>query len=282
MKTVITQQIDGYNIIIGFDKPQIDPIETKKAIQPLINNLNISKKLKQKIKEAGRIHKAKSAALLKMKFAEKQKDAIKFEEAERELNKRLNDLKEIEKDFIELKKEQLEKIQALKKNNRVYFEPRTGEDRITKNEYQTLSAAYIDNKQNGNLTDRNGNEVIDNRGQTYVKEGQIIHITTIGHEVDGPLVSNLTPAALARLIYEYMTIPEIEAEKQEKANNILSQAAVMRSELEIQGDPDALTKSQTWYNDQITALNSEYDTILANREADRIAHGLENTPSITP
>jgi uncharacterized protein involved in exopolysaccharide biosynthesis len=92
----------------------------------------------------------------------------------------------------------------------------------------------------------------------------------------------LTPAALARLIYEYMTIPEIEAEKQEKANNILSQAAVMRSELEIQGDPDALTKSQTWYNDQITALNSEYDTILANREADRIAHGLENTPSITP
>ena len=258
MKTIITEQIQDFTIIKGFGELQIDPVETNNNIKLLLVDMPISKKIENKIREAKVIHKIKNDNFEQLKFAMKTKDAKKYNKADKAIRQRKLELNDLNDDMIELKKELKQKIRKLKKENRVYFEPKAGEIRVNKKKYKNLSALYIDNKQRGNLTDVDGNEVIDKRGIQYVKEGQIITITELNNDVDGPLVYNLTAEALARLIYEYMSLQQIEDEKQIKRNDILNQAAFMRSKLEIEGNPDALTLSQQWFYDQETILNQTY------------------------
>ena len=51
---------------------------------------------------------------------------------------------------------------------------------------------------------------------------------------------------------------EKETEKTAAINSIGSQAAFMRSTLEIQGDSKALEKSKEWYNAEVEKINLKY------------------------
>ena len=51
---------------------------------------------------------------------------------------------------------------------------------------------------------------------------------------------------------------EKTTEKAKTIDSLASQAAHMRSKLEIQNDPDALTKAQAWYDAEVAIVNQKY------------------------
>jgi hypothetical protein len=57
-----------------------------------------------------------------------------------------------------------------------------------------------------------------------------------------------------------LTSAELAAEAERARAQALAQAAQMRSQLEIAGDPDALAKSQEYYQGELAAIEAKYSS----------------------
>lgn len=269
MKTVITEKIDGYDIIKGFGDPQIEPVETRKKVEEKMKVQPELKEVERKAEEMKRLwklrHESKDAAKIAY-AAEDIKNHAKFVY---EVEMRDEQIKTLNLELVELLKKLEEKRQEIWKQNLEYFQPKKGEYFISDDEYKQLGKLAMDAKsKRGNLIDKNGNEVIDNRGVKYIKEGKVIEIKELGKKVDGPLISEVSPEEFQRMRYSYTSLEDIEKEKQGKINSVMSYALQMRGELEIKGDSEALKKSQDLYKAEVEKIELEYLQILEDRSAD--------------
>ncbi len=70
--------------------------------------------------------------------------------------------------------------------------------------------------------------------------------------------SDMKPEDLEVFRTQNLTTEQKEVEKQAAIDSVLQQSINMRSGLEIQNDTDALSKSKTWYQEQLTEINGKY------------------------
>jgi hypothetical protein len=245
MRTLITEQIDGYTIVLGVDRPTVDAVTTRQKIDekiaddPLI--LEIIEKQKQAVllaKEWGRCQK-------------KRRLAAKSQTLEEQYNATCLEIGALH-DKVDAKR--FEMMQA----EPIYFEPKLGELMVSDEVGADHLAKFP--VPHGKKLVMYGDYVTDLRGQKYwIKtDGHWEHleIEKLGEEIpDGGLtVDEMTDETRIdigqQLKDEYirgLCGEEKQAELKKALAVALDQAAYMKSKLEIQGDTDALAKSQEWY-----------------------------------
>jgi hypothetical protein len=256
LKTKIIENIDGIDIIIAIGHTLIDPVATKNNIKPIIEDTNEAKNIKNKIKELDVIMNSLRGCIESAKQNKKNGDIQNYEKNVLDIELRKSQIQQLNIDMIALKKELKKKTLEIWNQNLIYFEPKKGEIIIDDSEAETIGQKLL-NLDNAML-DIDGNEIVDYRNVEYIKDGQIIKITKIGIMPDGPLINTYTPEQLEELRINNLTPEEKQLEYNNLVNSLGYQAADMKGKLEIEGDPDPLTKSQTWYNEQIEILKTKY------------------------
>jgi hypothetical protein len=108
-------------------------------------------------------------------------------------------------------------------------------------------------------------EICDNRGKTaWIKSGgkwSKREITKIGDEIKPGEITEINDEIIAQLEAERiagLTTAQKAEEKARKIEGLLLQSIQMKAGLEIQGDKDALKKSQDWYNAEVSKIEALY------------------------
>lgn len=256
MYTVLTKQIDGYNVITGFGKQVIDPESTKNAVGDFLDNTDEKKAVVEKLQEIGPVVKQfqdlKTAARVANEQGNEslaQKHIFERGQVEGRLDTLWNEL-------TELKKAVAEKYREIWKENLVYFEPKTGEVAITDDEYYELNNT-ISGLKNAVLT-IDKQQIDDYRGVKYVKDGKVCTVERLGEQPGGPLQEDVTPEEFEQMRLDAMTQEEKDAELAGVIDGLAAQAANMASKLEIQGVADSLQQARTWYNAEVTKAEQKY------------------------
>lgn len=270
MKSTII--LDKDNLIIGFGTPSMDPIETQKVVKTLV------------LKDTGFLEIKVLYDNLK---EESEKSIEKMREVQNSL--RLNkktDAENSHKDFLEHQAE-IEKImktlkpllsnldstkKQLIREHAVYMTPKKGEeiikDEATVTELKNKFKALV----NGKRLKKNGSEVVDYRGyKGYEKKGgawELVEIKAIGDGIGASKkFDKFTNNEQTEIMVDIekkrvskLNAAEKLAEKTAAIAHALSAAAIMRSELEIQGvsEEDALAQSTAWYDAEVLNINAKY------------------------
>jgi len=255
MKTIITQMIDGYNIITGFDQPVIDPEATKvEAGKKDITEQ--AKKVEKKANEINAIYKVVNDLITQYEQHKKNGDINKAAKVDYEIQLKNIQIEILNDEMKVLLKEKKIADKKIWNESIVYFEPRQGEICITDELASELGKKIIDNP--GCKVDVDGNLIVNKIGVKYIKDGKILKVEKLGEEPDGLLMSEVTPDQFEVMRIEAMTEQEKINEVNSIKKSLASQAANMRSTLEIQGDDNALQKARNWYDVEVLNLKEKY------------------------
>ena len=156
-------------------------------------------------------------------------------------------------------------------NHVKYFEPVSYENIIEESEYEDLKTKLETALSNNNVLDINGKEIVNNVGKiVYKKTGgdwSEKKITKLGVKIatGEKIFSEHTSEekeeiknSLETQRISSLSSQEKTTEKNNRNNKLLAIASDMKNKLEIQNDPDALTKSQNWYNAELALLETKY------------------------
>ena len=262
MKTKITQNIDGYDIIIGIGEAQIDGVATMPIVMTALKETNEYKAVEVKKQELSVILNSAATAMKNARNSKTQSDKNGFV---KEYQEALENSKVIESELKELVLPLQAKQKELISKHAIYFQPKNGETIITTDEATAIETAMISATENNCYVDINLKEICDNRGKTaWSKSGgtwSSRSITKLGDEIKSGEITEINDEIIAQLESERiskLSAKEKEAEKTAAINSLGSQAAFMRSTLEIQGDSKALEKSKEWYNAEVEKINLKY------------------------
>lgn len=276
MKTRITQNIDGYDIIIGIGEAQIDGVATDRIIIPMLKETaeymavenakaELSKAATERYmaqKECGKInagiYAAKDENIKKQLKLELQKASLVYQQKAIEQKEKEEALKPLAAPLVNKRKE-------IFMTQLIYFQPKQGESLITDDEATAIETAMISATENNKFLDINLKEICDNRGKTaWIKSGgkwSKREITKIGDELKKGEITEINDEIIAQLEAERIAALTAAQKSEEKAAVIASlktQAVQMRMGLEIQGDSAALKKSQEWYNAELQKVEAKY------------------------
>lgn len=267
LKTRITQNIDGYDIIIGIGEAQIDPVQTNPV---MIQNLILTdeyKAVESKKKEMTPI----CAQILQLKKDHKSATNISDKnKISYEYQKKNEELAVLELQLRDLSVPLLEKQKELIVKHAVYFQPKEGEEIISLEDAEIINTKMSEVADKGMWLDVNLKEICDYRAQTaWIKTDKWLsrEIVKLGDDLkSGEILQNKLSESQLDEISEQLDLEAISkmstVEKSvEKAliiSNLARQASEMRSTLEIQGDSKALLKSQEWYKSEVEKVNSRY------------------------
>jgi hypothetical protein len=160
--------------------------------------------------------------------------------------------------------------------NAVYQETGKNQIDLTEAQYNLYKRNLIDIRNYHNTTKKwrfllsNGELLNDNRGRvvwikndkwkkrtlqllTDIKETLEIWENELTDEQKNEIIIQVEAERIIGLTQE-----EKEAEKNIMIDNALKASVQMRNELEILGDPDALQKSQDWYNAEVVKIEEKY------------------------
>ena len=265
-RTVIYRVIDGHKIIVGFDSPTIEPVETHKAVSKVVKDTPEYQACEAKKAEHGK-------AVDDLRAAKKRKDNPAYQLALASMEIRQTELKALD---TELRK----KIVDLRGEHAVYFTPRPGEvirdavevegTRDENGDPIELGLACMVRNHNpgsGYFIALDGSMVEDNRGRVYFRKvsGKWTRtlIIKLGDKIpsDATLEGDLTEAEFNE--YEIGRVSDLptaerEKEKQKALTGALIASKNLRGELEIKSDPDALGKSQEMYQEREAKINGLY------------------------
>lgn len=270
MKTITVTNIDGLDIItnIGNVNGLIDPEATKKIVKVEITKTDTHKSI-QKIKKqmsvyARQAHEAMKHAKNARTEAEKNIFATESNARKLQFEEEMEKMKPLAAQLsTEYKSMMVEKA--------VYFTPKQGEEIIEDADAERIEQKMIAATQAGKLLDRDLNEVDNYVGKTFWKEinGRwerteitAINVAPVSNSAE---IGDLTEEQVL-IISEQLENDRIsslsavakEAEKQSILSGLLTQSAMMRNELEILADKDALTKAQAWLADETVKVEFKY------------------------
>ena len=283
MKTIIIEKINEHEVIKGFSDPVIEPVETSKNVADILVDTPEVKAHANKLTEIeGRKDNIRKTRKIISTAWNKKNDPNSTEadklSADESVRKISGNMKVEEEKLVKLIEDLRGinvTIQAKKKvifsENLTYFEPATGEEIITDekyNEYQGILA---------NLTDhqklcKDCSVIPDYRGVEYWLKDEgwtknVIEKINIPLPGIAVLPVDLTPENIAEITTEAETrritglsAADKTAEKQLVIDGVATQAAAMRSKLEIQGTAaaGALKTSQDWYNAEVVVVEDKY------------------------
>lgn len=270
MKTIITQNIDNYDIVLGIGSADalIDSVATKKIIDKKIIDDPIFKQIDELKKQMQNYANQAVQAKRSMKFANKQEDKEKFYKEFLGWQKKINELGEQLRPLAI----KLEKIYSeMMIENAVYFMPKKGEiivDDELANEINDLMQTASENNQ---VVDKDKNLICNYRKKIFWKKNgnkwQKTEIAELGQKPPvGGIENNMLNESQKTEIAEQLETERIEGltsqqkleEKNQKLDSLLKQAGIYKSELEIQNDSDPLGKSQVWYNAEAQKIEDKY------------------------
>ena len=273
MQTIITQEIDGIDVIRGFGKLAIDPVETRKVAAVAIQDTDEFKAVKEKQDARDESARKSGEEHTKMKAAKNKTDKDK---AWRACETHRNMVTGFEAEIKELLPALKKKDQQVRKENAVYFEPKRGEIAKTDAEIQALKDV-LDSVQGAGYVDINGNILEDNRGSvvcTQVGAGQeqgwsINQITTIGVKIpaNGILYGDLDADQKKEVDLQIeinqaagMSDAEKALAKSGADSQAIKDAGNLDRSLQIQGETadSSLAQSQAWLVDRRAELDLIY------------------------
>lgn len=262
MRTKITQNIDGYDIIIGIGEAQIDGVATMPIVENALRETDEYKSVEAKKQELSVILNGAAQALKNARNSKTQSEKNGYVT---EYQAALEKSKAIESELKELIAPLQVKQREFIQTHAVYFQPKEGETIITPDEATVIENAMITATGNNKFLDTNLKEICDNRGKTaWLKSGgkwSKREITKIGDEIKAGEITEVNEEIVAQLETERiasLTPIQKADEKSRIIQGLLSQSIQMKAGLEIQGDSSALKKSQDWYNAEVQKVEIKY------------------------
>ena len=260
-KTVLFETIDGHEIIRGFDRPTVDPVETAKVVGELIKDTPEYQALDSKKAEYAEAVGELSEIQGKYKKGTKvsSEDQHKWNTALGKMTVRQDELKPLAQDLAD-------KTIAFRREHAIYFEPRAGEVIKTVAEVDAL-VDKINACKPGTIIALDGSIVHDNRGVAFYRKagGKWVHgkIVRLGDKVpsDAVLEADVTDTQKGEIELDRVSaLPDTEksAERAMAESDALNMAAQMRNELEIKSDTKALAKSRTAYKAEMARMENLY------------------------
>lgn len=274
MKTIITENIDGYEVIKAFSVPVIEPIETEKKTRSAIVETQEYKDVERKKQELNnRLKMAHQVNDSMRAMYKKNPNCVKDEKYVLLLSEKTvheGKAQELLKEIVALSKTAKDKYRELYIQSAEYFEPRGGETLVPAVKADALKK-QADALGEWERLCVDGSVIIDKRGVKYwIKETgtwikKDIFKINVDIEPGGKMYSDLSEIEKQE-IGDQLETERINAlspaEKTAEKNNIIDglagQAAMMKSKLEIQGDAAALKKSQDWYNTEVAKVETKY------------------------
>lgn len=262
-KTVITTKIDGIDIVTGCGSLSIDPMATRPVVSAEIQNTDEFKAVKAA--------QDKRNAALKMAGGATQlsKKAKNKADKEKHWGERLNYLAQAEGHENQIKGA-LPDLKAKEKELRgslaVYFEPKAGEVAVVDATVDSLKAKMADG-----LVSIDGDIIPDNRGVIYATEKagkwSVVKIETLSVSIPKGAVIYADLDDVQRKAVDLqieidlaggLSAADKLTAKAMAGERALSEAAGLRSRLEISGADDPLVESQESYNARLAELDLIY------------------------
>ena len=289
MKTLRYKKDGEYLVFAKFDILPIDPEMTKIFNQKAINELPEQKLASQKIAENFGYEKKRRGIDRQIRIAKLKGNTIVSELKELEIVRAKMLL--CAEELSELNASLTSKTKALIRENPIYSHPRRGEVPVSddqakdllgmisslKNEQIALEIEWedkviIDEKGKDPVMDSfptlvGYEKIVDLRGKNYLwkQDGTWKFsepITEIGIASTWPegAIENkdLAPDQMDEIRMQELSDTDKEIEKNEALEAVLTGAAIMKSKLEIQGEVEALSKSQIWYQEQVDLIERKY------------------------
>lgn len=281
------QMIDGLQIVTGVDKKQIDQEETKKIVKDLLletsefksvisifDKIKSYKQLNNKLlKNEYEIYKSVTiekniAEISDSDLNSQQKKLVNDYRTGRDFN--FSQIKDLKVQLETLDKNLKLKQKELLLTNAVYQETAYNQIDLSENQYDDFKIKLINIRGKNQFLLSDGNIIDDNRKKIYwLKnekwEKRIIQFLTDIIDPAEILESELTTEQRNEIIVQLekdriaaLTLTEKEEEKNNVLAGLLREASIMKSELEILEDPDALQKSQDWYNTEVLKVEEKY------------------------
>jgi len=279
--------IDGLQIVTGVDKKQIDQEETKKIVKDLLletsefksvisifDKIKSYKQLNNKLlKNEYEIYKSVTiekniAEISDSDLNSQQKKLVNDYRTGRDFN--FSQIKDLKVQLETLDKNLKLKQKELLLTNAVYQETAYNQIDLSENQYDDFKIKLINIRGKNQFLLSDGNIIDDNRKKIYwLKnekwEKRIIQFLTDIIDPAEILESELTTEQRNEIIVQLekdriaaLTLTEKEEEKNNVLAGLLREASIMKSELEILEDPDALQKSQDWYNTEVLKVEEKY------------------------
>jgi hypothetical protein len=258
-KTILFETVDGHDIIIGFDRPTIDPVETNKIVSDAIKETDEYKASEAKKAEYAAVVRELSTLQGKFKKGEKVPSS-----AQTEWNILLGKSSVFQDDLKQLARDLDDKIIELRHAHAVYFEPRKGEVIKDASEVLTLLQA-IKGRSKGSFITLEGKTIEDNRGKVYFRKSSgkwsRTRIVKLGDKIPSNAVTDPDETQQAEIERDRISALPADIKAAEKADAIESamvSATAMRNELEIKKDTSALKKSQDFYSAEVERIGVLY------------------------
>lgn len=285
------KEIDGIKVVLGVDTKKLDPVETLKKTKTSIENCREFKicqdkhsKIKNLTIDNGSINKQAQRIISRVAknkgLNESDLKPEHFTSAELESFKNYDAKIKVNNDSINVIRTELttanktfekKKVEIMKTEG-VYFDIGKNEVEITDavaKDYTSKLTAIAGSKQFLTL---DGEIVPDNRNKTFFSliDGiwEKLIPTSLSQEVDltiYKLQEDLTEEEKIAIAEQFesdrlnnLTDDERDLEIQMALDNLMNRCVNYRSKLEIQGDKEALAKSQELYNTEKVLIEKKY------------------------
>jgi len=270
LKLLIIEKIDDYDVItkIDSDNGMIDPEASRAAAASSIKKSQTSIEIDRLKSQMGVYARQRIQAERNALKAKTDADKRKFVD---EYRLRQSQLKDVEEQLKPLAVAFQQEFRDAVRAKAVYFQPKPGNELVDDAEAEAIQTKLSAAIQAGVLLSRNLKQICDYRGRKFWKkisgkwQGQ--EISKIGIEPASGVIADvdLTEAQRAEISAQIetdriaaMKTADRLAEKTAVLTALAGDGNAMRGRLEIQGDPDALKKSQDWYNAEAVTVEAKY------------------------
>lgn len=269
MPYVQTKMIGAYQIVVGFATPTIDPVESAKVIDPLLEDTDIYKRFIELKNELGALQ-AEQIAIWNVWKLIKVKTSPDWLDCERQYRRAEENIREIQAKLAHQSNLLEQKRRQLLDEHAVRFTI-CGCEEVDQVTFDSLQTKLRTRAPDTYLL-RDGSTLIDKIGVKYwtkpADKWIETEITELGVDVpenDAYLWDDLTKEQTIE-IFAQQEVDRIAAlnstdraeEKETKIILAKRKAGSLKSEYEIEGRFDPLADAQAWYADRLAEIEATY------------------------
>jgi hypothetical protein len=263
-----TREIDGYTVITGFKSPPVDPVQTSRIVDTVIEETTEYKVMKKITDHYSDLERRRTALIreARQKNSSKEHEAVHRNYVETVAKQRA-----MQAEIVKYNPHIKSKRKQLYREHAAYFMP-SGYEEIDGQAFDSLQKKFSELRPKQYLTIE-GNIMTNKRGEKYWLKDEFgwteFTVCELGEEIPTGAIhkDKLSNADIADIILQKeaeriskLTTEQKQHEKDEKMKRLLSFAAGKRSEYEISGvNPEnSLALSQKWYRDEASKLETLY------------------------